>query len=215
MSYASGSWRSAPRASASRGAGIKRSTAKDAKDALHTVVQLIPIDPRGAAHAAEQLAQALRIAVEEHRDLLPLPDEWAFVQRYLAIESIRFGERLQLEVDLPAGAMTWLLPSFALQTLVENAVRHAAAPRIDPTRLRIAAHINGDQLIVSVADNGAGVDPAALANAPGTGPKRLSERLPWLYGSGGSLVVNSTPGAGFEARLTLPQRIGETGHADD
>src|SRR5262249_28322886 len=63
-------------------------------NALHTVVQLIPLDPRAAAGAAEQLAGALRIALEEQRDVIPLAEEWAFVQRYLAIERIRFGERL-------------------------------------------------------------------------------------------------------------------------
>ncbi|MGA9335009.1 MAG: histidine kinase, partial [Rudaea sp.] len=69
-------------------------------NALHTVVQLIPHDPRAAVGAAEQLAGALRIVTEEDRDLLTLAEEWEFVQRYLAIERIRFGERLQLNVTL-------------------------------------------------------------------------------------------------------------------
>lgn len=175
-------------------------------NALHTVVQLIPIDPRAAARAAEELAQALRIAIEEDRDLLPLADEWAFVQRYLAIERIRFGVRLQFDTQLDPVALRCLVPSFALQTLVENAVRHAAAPRVEPTTLSIRAHIDGERLVLTVTDDGPGVDPSTMANGPGTGLKRLSERLSWLYGSGASLTVASRSPAGCEARLSLPQR---------
>src|SRR6476659_2836265 len=67
-------------------------------NALHTVVQLIPTDPRAAARAAEQLAGVLRTAIEEQRDLIPLAAELAFVERYLAIEHIRFGERLHVQI---------------------------------------------------------------------------------------------------------------------
>ncbi|HTD28832.1 MAG TPA: histidine kinase, partial [Xanthomonadaceae bacterium] len=105
-------------------------------NALHTVVQLIPTDPRAAARAAEQIAGALRTTFEEHRDLISVAEEWAFVERYLAIESIRFGDRLSVTVQIDEPARTALLPSFALQTLVENAVRHGAAPRIEATHLK-------------------------------------------------------------------------------
>ncbi len=98
-------------------------------NALHTVVQLIPLDPRGAARAAEQLAGALRTTIEEQRDLVSLAEEWAFVERYLAIECIRFGNRLVVHTEVDEVARAALLPSFALQTLVENAARRA-----DPAR---------------------------------------------------------------------------------
>ena len=98
-------------------------------NALHTVVQLIPTDPRAATRAAEQLAGALRTTFEEQRDLISLAEECAFVERYLAIESIRFGDRLSVSIEIDDLAREALLPSFALQTLVENSVRHGAAPR--------------------------------------------------------------------------------------
>ncbi len=66
-------------------------------NALHTVVQLIPTDPRSAARAAEQLAAALRDAMDEERDVISFAEEWAFVERYLAIERIRLGDRLVIE----------------------------------------------------------------------------------------------------------------------
>lgn len=174
-------------------------------NALHTVVQLIPLDPRAATRAAEQLADTLRIAIEEERDLLPLADEWAFVQRYLAIEGIRFGERLQVHTDIDAQAQAALLPSFALQTLVENAIRHAAAPRVAPTTLDIRARRVDGQLCITVKDDGDGADLEQLGHTRGTGLRRLRERLNWLYGGSATLQLNSQPQQGFVAELRVPQ----------
>ena len=69
-------------------------------NALHAVVQLIPIDPRRASDAAELVASLLRTSVEEDRDEVPLDDEWTFVSRYLEVEHIRFGERLRVRAEL-------------------------------------------------------------------------------------------------------------------
>lgn len=172
-------------------------------NALHTVVHLIPADPQGAARAAEQLAQALRITVDEERDVVSLAEEWALVERYLAIESIRFGDRLAVERRIDEEALEATLPSFALQTLVENAVRHGAAPRVGATHITIRAHAEGGQLSVTVLDDGAGA--AGAIEARGTGLKRLRERLRWLYGERASLVCASPASGGFEASLTIPQ----------
>ena len=174
-------------------------------NALHTVVQLIPTDPRAAVRAAEVLAAALRTAVEEQRDVIALREEWAFVERYLALERIRFGERLRVETSLDNAALDARLPSFALQTLVENAVRHAAAPRVTATTLMIAAHLDGATLQLDVRDDGAGADPAALDRSTGTGLKRLRERMRWLYGDAAKLDIASTAGNGFTVSLHIPQ----------
>ena len=174
-------------------------------NALHTVVQLIPIDPRGAVRAAELLAGVLRTATEERSELLSLREEWAFVQRYLEIEAIRFGERLVVRESIEPAALDARLPSFALQTLVENAVRHGATPSIGPTELRISARLEGGQLLITVDDNGEGADPAAAERSSGTGLRRLRERLNWLYGGSASLQLRGRPGGGgFGATLQLP-----------
>ena len=175
-------------------------------NALHTVVQLIPMDPRGAVRAAELLADVLRRSIEEQRDQLPLREEWAFVQRYLEIEGIRFGERLLVRSEIDDAALDCRVPSFALQTLVENAVRHAAAPSIDPVTLRISAQLNGQRLRLMVADDGTGADPAQIEHAPGTGLRRLRERLNWLYGGSAALLLaRGADGRGLTATLDLPR----------
>jgi hypothetical protein len=173
-------------------------------NALHTVVQLIPVDPRGAVRAAEQLAGALRTAIEEERDLVPLTAELAFVRRYLAIECIRFGDRLGVREEIDAAAQYALLPSFALQTLVENAVRHGAAPRAETTTLTIAAHVSDGTLCLTVTDNGAGAASTQIENGSGTGLRRLRERLRHLYGTRAQLEIASASGEGLRAMLTLP-----------
>ncbi len=176
-------------------------------NALHTVVQLIPIDPRGAVKAAELLSDALRVTIEEHRDLVPLCDESRFVQRYLAIEGIRFGDRLRVHIAIDPVLHTCTLPSFALQTLVENAVRHAAAPRVETTDIHIAATLQRDVLMLTVDDNGVGADIERIEQGSGTGLRRLRERLSWLYGNGAQLELVSGKAGGFSARLVLPQQI--------
>lgn len=174
-------------------------------NALHTVVQLIPLDPAGAARAAEQLADLLRAGFESPRDLHTVREEWALVQRYLAIESIRFGDRLIVAADFEPGTAEALLPSFALQTLVENAVRHGAAPRVGATTLRVHARLDGGQLCVKVSDDGIGAEPAAL-EVGGTGLRRLRERLGWLYGSSATLSLHTAPDHGLAVELRLPLR---------
>jgi len=170
-------------------------------NALHAVVQLIPVDPRGASRAAEQLGAALRTTIDEERDIVTLAEEWAFVQRYLAIESIRFGERLAVDNRIEEDALEATLPSFALQTLVENAVMHGAAAHAGVTHVSIFAHAAADNLSVVVRDDGPG---QREAKEGGTGLKRLRERLRWLYGERAKLECAGTAG-GFEASLTIPQ----------
>lgn len=175
-------------------------------NALHTVVQLIPVDPARASDAAEALAGLLRAALEEERDIVPLREERTFVERYLALEHIRFGDRLQVVFEVDAAALDQPIPAFALQTLVENAVRHGAAPQVDPTRITISARIVGEELILTVADTGAGMRIGAAATEQGTGLNRLRARLEALFGTRARLDIEWTSGPGFVARVHLPRQ---------
>lgn len=175
-------------------------------NALHTVVQLIPVDPQRAASAAEQVAALLRTTLQDDRDLISLGDEWAFVSKYLELERVRFGDRLRVHTEIAPSLLFASVPSFALQTLVENAVRHGAAPRVEPTDITISARATDRILTLEVRDTGAGIasQPAHGNGASGTGLGRLRDRLAGLYGDASSLLLKTSPD-GCTATLTLPR----------
>lgn len=185
-------------------------------NALHTVVQLIPLDPHRAVEAAELIADLLRATVDESRDEVTLEEEWRFVSRYLALERIRFGDRLVIRPELAEGVLEDVLaakvPAFALQTLVENAVRHGASRRVAATEIAIAANATASELTVSVrntgdgsrAENSTAFDPSGLRPA-GTGLSRLRERLGVLYGDAARLEHGPTGDGWYEARLVVPR----------
>jgi signal transduction histidine kinase len=173
-------------------------------NALHTIVQLIPVDPRTAIDAAERLGEILRGVLERNDDLVPLAQELSFVERVVGIERIRFGERLVVRIETSDAVSSFLVPSFSVQTLLENAVRHGASPRVETTHVSISAHVDDDSLIVRVVDDGVGTDVSVIDDRSGTGLRRLRERLKGLYGNHAKLDIQSSPAGGFTATLKLP-----------
>lgn len=171
-------------------------------NALHAVVHLIPRDPKNAAMAAEHVATLLRTSVEEERNLIPFADERQFVEQYLALEQLRCGDRLVATMSFDDALSEAWVPSFALQTLVENAVRHGVAPQIHPTHVEVCGTIAGPVLTLSVRDTGPGAQPGFF-NA-GTGLQRLQERIQAMYGADAELLVTTSPGNGFHATLRVP-----------
>ena len=178
-------------------------------NALHTVVQLIPAEPKRAVEAAELVADLLRTTIEEKRDEVTLADEWSFVSRYVAVERIRFGDRLIVRETIPVALFDERVPAFAVQTLVENAVRHGAAPSIAPTEIAIAASANVSELTVSVFNSGDGTKHSA-ASGTGTGLARLRERLAVLYGGAARLECGPDDNGGFKAVLIIPRGKGRS-----
>ena len=172
-------------------------------NALHTVVHLIPRDPRQAALATERIGGLLRHTIEEDRDLVTLAEERAFVERYLDLERLRFGDRLVVHIDVSEDADDTLVPSFSLLTLVENAVRHGAEPNVDATEVTVTGVTDGSTLVLTVSDTGVG--GSRNGNGDGTGLKRLRERLAVLYGDKARLAASNGSARGYTATLTIPR----------
>jgi hypothetical protein len=178
-------------------------------NALHTVIHLIPGQPRRAADAAEQIAGLLRQVLEHDRDVVPLSEELEFVERYLTVERLRFAERLRTTVSVGSEAGRALVPSFALLTLVENAVRHGAEPNMNATDISISASVVDGVLTLLVRDTGVGAPQARLDASDGTGLNRLRDRLRVLYAGSAALEVTGAPACGVTAALRVPARTPE------
>lgn len=177
---------------------------------LHSVLVLIRRDPESAEDALEQFGDLMRYALrieEDGRDEVRLESEWEFVRNYLALEKLRLGSRLQLDCRVDDDALECEVPAFTLQPLVENAIRHAIAPRAQGGTLAVRAEIRDDALQLSVADDGPGssaVEPPA--SMPGMGLRLVKERLAAVHGDSAYLRTESPPEGGFRAWIHMPAR---------
>ena len=177
----------------------------------HALLGLIRRDPAVAESALERLGDLLRYSLRVHRDGIdevPLREECAFVDNYLALERVRLGERLRVRVDTPAETMDHLVPTFAIQILVENSIRHAIAPRAAGGLLRIESRADDGRLRIAVIDEANGEPVQARAEGSGMGLRLLEERLAALYGSAARLTLRTGAG-GTHAEIELPARRGD------
>ena len=144
---------------------------------------------------------------------VPLREELALLETYLEIQRVRLGDRLQIGWDISDEVRDALVPQLVLQPLVENALQHGIARRTRAGRLDITAARRGDQLRLTVSDDGPGIAPSfSLAAATGVGLRNTRERLHRLYGARGDLALASAGGL-TTAAIELPLHTGEVGGA--
>ena len=169
-------------------------------------------DTATASRMLEQLGEMLRRVMRADRPQeVTLAEELDFVRQYLAIEEIRFSDRLRPAFDVDRHVLSAAVPEFLLQPLVENALRHGLAKRVTATLLRIEARREGDELILSVIDDGPGPGGTAADQAEGVGLGNTRERLATLYGDRASLDLIATPEGGATVTVRLPYRELHTG----
>jgi len=179
---------------------------------LNSIAALVPDHPQ-AEQMIEALSDLLRLTLTTpERQEVTLREELHFLERYLLIERIRFGDRLSVENQVDVAALDALVPILILQPLVENAVRHGLETQIAPAVIRVVAEHAGGSLRLRVADNGRGL-------APGRGPAiqervgltNTRARLRMLYNGEASLDLRPGTPAGFEVEVRLPWRASEAG----
>ena len=160
-----------------------------------------------ASRMLELLGDVLRQVLRtDQPHQVPLADELAFLEQYLAIEQVRFSDRLRVHWSIDPAARTALVPGFVLQPLVENAVKHGVARRAEAGRVEISARVVEGRLELAVRDDGVGM---GAAQAEGVGLSNTRERLRTLYGDAATLVLRTPAGGGTEAAITIP--FGEEG----
>ena len=172
-------------------------------NALNTIASLVRSDPRAAEHVVENLAGVLRRTLERSSAVTgTVRDEVDYVRAYLALEQERWGERLRVEWRVAEDALDDALPPLMLQPLVENALRHGLAARLDGGHLRISVETTADAVTLTVDDDGPGF-PRAWRE--GTGLGNLRQRLQTLYGDAASLTV-AERSAGSRVSVSLPRQ---------
>jgi LytS/YehU family sensor histidine kinase len=174
---------------------------------LNTITVLVRDGNRaGAVQIVEQLSDILRRTLSRHRaNEVTLGEELDLIRQYLAIEQARFPDRLRVTFDVDNAVLSAAVPSFALQHLVENAVRHGVAKREDGGHVRVIARRDGRMLELAVHDDGIGIDDPAQAPL-GRGLENTRERLRALYGEHATLIVERGPAGGTMATLRIPWR---------
>jgi LytS/YehU family sensor histidine kinase len=141
----------------------------------------------------------------EPRQEVTLDDELRFIERYLAIEQVRFGDRLRVEWSIEEHVRGALLPEFILQPLVENAIRHGVAKRSDAGAIEIGASAAAHTLVFVVSDDGSGPD-ADGATVEGIGLANTRARLETMYGDAGTLELDGGVDTGTSATIRIPMR---------
>ncbi|MGE0554267.1 MAG: sensor histidine kinase [Gemmatimonadales bacterium] len=173
---------------------------------LNSIAVLVRSDPVAAEAVVQRLGRLLRASLESRAQEVALEEEVALAREYLAIEQVRFRDRLDLEFAIDEETRRAAVPHLLLQPLVENAVRHAVAPRPEAGRISLAARRVGSDLEIVVADDGPGLRFPVGTSGTGIGLANTRRRLESLYGERQRLELRQAPGGGLKVRVVLPFR---------
>lgn len=174
---------------------------------LNTVSSLIRTDPDQARAVVYKLSSILRRLLRKHDTFNALSEELDFIDDYLSIEMIRFGEKLRFDKQVDPAALGRLVPSMILQPLVENCVRHGLSRKIEGGTIRLRAELRNGRLRLLVEDDGVGIPEARLATLleEGIGVSNVNERLKVLFGSDYRMWIDSKPGQGTRVEIEIPE----------
>ncbi len=171
-------------------------------NALNAISSHVERDPRTARRMLEQLGELLRLSLDHAEDQeISLDDEIAFLERYLGIQTARFEDRLEVELEVAPEARRALLPTFLLQPLVENAVQHGVAQRSAAGSVNVKAWRENGSLELRVADDGPGL-PAGWKE--GVGLANTRERLRRLYGEASRFAIHGAADSGVQVEVAVP-----------
>ncbi len=169
---------------------------------------LIQSDPVVAESMADELSDFLRASLQSLRqDHMTVAQDFELVRAYLALASLRMGERLSVDLQMAPATAALSVPPLMLQTLVENAIQHGIEPKVGPGRIRVSARLDSTgaapSLVLEVADDGVGFGQANTGGS-GLGLVNIRERLATAFGNKAQLTLGPSTPQGVIATLTLP-----------
>jgi LytS/YehU family sensor histidine kinase len=180
-------------------------------NALNTISAQVVSEPQMARKMIEHLGDLLRLSLEPDRRMqVRLADEIVMLSHYVAIQKIRFGDKLDVVIDVPERERRAMVPSLILQPLVENAVRHGLSSRVEGGTVTVTARSAGDLLTIVVEDNGVGLPDEWTEPAGGLGLAVTRERIAMLHDEpDAGLEIGRRAGGGTSVKVTLPQTSGK------
>ena len=178
---------------------------------LNSIASLVRSKPELAREMTVKLANILRALLRDHDSHVPLSQELKFTDDYLDIEVVRFGtDKLKVEKEIDPLTLDVMVPSILLQPLIENSIKHGLEPRIAGGTVTLRSKLQGNRVLIEVADDGVGIQgrPAnALARTgAGIGMNNVRERLEVLYGREARFTVVSNPGRGTLVSIEIPAK---------
>ena len=174
---------------------------------LNSVSSLIRVNPEQARAMVVRLSRIMRGRLRSQDHLAPLREELAFVDDYLSIELVRFGDKLQVVKDIDAATLDMLVPSMLLQPLVENSIKHGISSKVAGGTITLRTWHSAGRLTVEVGDDGVGIPEAELASvfSKGIGVSNVKERLQVLYNQDYRMLIDSQEGRGTRIEIELPE----------
>jgi two-component system LytT family sensor kinase len=174
---------------------------------LNSVSSLIRTDPHQARMVVYQLSNILRRLLRKHDNFSSLREELSFVEDYLSIEVVRFGDKLKFHKDVEPAALDMQLPSMLLQPLIENCIKHGLSSKIEGGSITFRARVVEGRLHLLVEDDGVGIAEAEMATLleRGIGVSNVNERLKVLFGADYRMWIDSKPGQGTRIEIEVPE----------
>ena len=174
---------------------------------LNSIATLIRINPDNARSMIYRLSKILRRLLRKAENYSSLGEEIAFIDDYLAIEMVRFGEKLKFEKSIQPDTLSRLVPSMILQPIIENSIRHGLASKVEGGTVRLRTWLEGTRLNILIEDDGVGINEEKLEALfeSGIGVSNVNERLRVLFGAGYRIVVDSKLGKGTQTRIEIPE----------
>jgi two-component system LytT family sensor kinase len=156
----------------------------------------------------QKLSKILRRLLRQQDNLIPLGEELSFIDDYLAIEIIRFGDKLRFVKEIDPATLDMLVPSMLLQPIIENSIRHGLASKVAGGTIRVRSQIVSGRLHILVEDDGVGIPEAKLATLfeQGIGVNNVNERLKVLFGGEYRMWIDSRLGEGTSTGIELPEQ---------
>jgi two-component system, LytTR family, sensor kinase len=173
---------------------------------LNSVSSLIRSNPEQARSVVYRLSSILRRLLRKTDNLTPLREELAFIDNYMTIEMVRFGEKLRFVKEIDPETLDRMVPSMLLQPLIENSIRHGLATKVDGGMIRVRSYLADGRLHLVVEDDGVGIPETRLATLfeQGIGVSNVNERMKVLYGPDYRMWIDSKPGEGTRTGIEIP-----------